>query len=317
MTEEQLSFKEDKIVKILNTVHELLKKGKFTEAYTQLESILKLDFEYPGISEALKSTKYWIEHLKPYELIEGKFQRGEFLLRTWNSFHDFVLQIGPIPDLIFYNTKQFIFATALKNYTAILDTGNRYDPTLLLQLGRSHKEIGNYEDAIQLLENANQINPGNPTLLAELADCYSFIDELRASKLFFREAFFINPQKVNLATLESPIIVKLVERLRRKGYNKKELAEWIPVYGNIWNVFNVKRELKPLEIGKLKQSIFTLEQEVKEESKNLNILIPKLLNNYFWLVDHYVSTHEDQDRIEEILNKIKNINKSIYVEYTK
>ncbi|MCD6122576.1 MAG: hypothetical protein J7K04_12130 [Spirochaetales bacterium] len=317
MTEEQLSFKEDKIVKILNTVYELLKKGNFKEAYFQLESVLKIDFEYPGIPEALKSTKYWIEHLKDYELIEDKFQRGEYLLTTWNAYNDFILQSGPIPDFVFYNTKQFIFSTALKNYKASLDAVNRYDPTILLQLGRSYKAVGNYEYAIQLLENANQINPGNSTILAELADCYSLIDELRASKLFFREAFFINPQEVNLATLESPIIVKLVERLKRKDYNKKELAEWIPVYGNIWNVFNVKRELKPLEIGKLKQSIFTLEQEVKEENKNLAILMPKLLNHYFWLIDHYVSTHEDRDRIEEILEKIKNINETIYVEYTK
>ncbi|NOY08072.1 MAG: tetratricopeptide repeat protein [Spirochaetes bacterium] len=317
MTEEQLSFKEEKIIEILNEIHVNFRNGEFAKVKSLLEDAFKIDSGYPGIVSALKCTEYWIKLLKDYNAIEGGFQRGEYLMSQWNAFQDFLYHINAVPDLIIYSIKQFIFNCALIDYTSILDAANRYDPTLLLQIGRSHKAIGNYEDAVQLLENANQIDFRNAAILAELADCYSLIDELKASKLFFREAFFINPHKINLYTLESPIIVKLVERLIKKGYNKHVLAEWIPVYGNVWNVFNVKRELKPLEIGKLKQNIFALEREVKGNNSNRDIILPKLLNHYFWLIDHYISAHEEQSRIEEILEKIKNIDESIYIEYTK
>ena len=144
MTEEQLSFKEEKIVQILNEVHVNLRNGEFAKVKSLLEDASKIDSGYPGIVSALKCNEYWIKHLKDYNEIEGGFQRGEYLMSQWNAFQDFLCHINAVPDLIIYNIKQFIFNCALIDYTSILDTTNRYDPTLLLQIGRSHKAIGNY-----------------------------------------------------------------------------------------------------------------------------------------------------------------------------
>jgi hypothetical protein len=110
------------------------------------------------------------------------------------------------------------------------------------------------------------------------------------------------------------MILRLVEKLRaRIGEMGAELQEWIPVYGTIFGLFNVKRELRPLELGKLKQAIYQLEREIGGQRGSR--LTPRLINHYFWLVDHYLNSGEDRQKIEEVLAKIKELDSEIYSEY--
>ena len=212
--------------------------------------------------------------------------------------------------------EQYIFAEALKNYLQLHKDSVIYETDILLRIGRCYKGLGNYEKALEFIEIASQQYSGNAEIMAELADCYSLVNENRASKVFFREAFFKNPQEINLSILESEYIHRLIDKLKKKGLKKPELNEWIPVYGIIYGIFNIKRELRPLEIGKLKQSIYKLEQSFFKDINKEEFCIPRLLNHYFWLIDHYVSTGEEKIKIEEVLKKIENINPEIYKEYT-
>ena len=153
-------------------------------------------------------------------------------------------------------------------------------------------------------------------LLSEMADCYALINEVRAAKIFFREAFFIDPSKVSLYSMESLLIGKLIDNIKEQGYEKEELNEWVPVYGVLYGVFNIKRELKALELGKLKQSINSLENRYEEEPENRYLTIPRLINRYFWLIDYYINVKDSRDRIEDILKKINKLNPSVYELYT-
>jgi hypothetical protein len=100
------------------------------------------------------------------------------------------------------------------------------------------------------------------------------------------------------------------------GYSGEALCEWIPVYGYLMGVFSVKRELKQVEVGRLKQSIFSLEAESAANPDKRELLKPRLLNRYFWLIDHYEKSREDSSLIEETLLKIKVADPDIYNKYT-
>jgi len=119
-------------------------------------------------------------------------------------------------------------------------------------------------------------------------------------------------QAVDVALLESPLILRLVEKVRGLGFPAEDVNEWIPVYGTIWGVFNVKREMKPLELGKLKQSIYLLEKDIEGGAAGLR---PRLINRYFWLVDHYLTAREPRQRIEEVLGRIKELDPQVHREY--
>ena len=143
------------------------------------------------------------------------------------------------------------------------------DPDLLLQVGRCCKGMGNYERAIECLERANSESREDARILAELADCYSLVNESRAAKVFFREAFFRRPAGRRPCGPGVPARRSAWRRgCGRQGIRGSRCsAEWIPVYGAIWGVFSVKREMKPLEFGKLKQAIYQLEKECAEAGR--------------------------------------------------
>ncbi len=295
-----------------------LREGMFAEATDALESLLETDVDFPGASSALKCAGFWRERGgKEGAQLDG-FERGEQILGQWRLFQAFADRLADLPERCMFAIKQFVFSSALASYgSAAPDAEAGGDPYLLLQIGRCCKGVGNYERAIECLERANRESRDDARILAELADCYSLVNESRAAKVFFREAFSIDPQAVDLAGLESPLVQRLAVKLRARGVTEPLLNEWMPVYGAIWGVFSVKREMKPLEFGKLKQAIFQLEKECRKAGPERERAIPRLINRYFWLIDHYMTTGEPRERIEEVLAKLRETDPGVHEEYTK
>ena len=316
IADRQLAFKDDEVIKILNNVYSLFREGQFSESIGRLEEALKIDYEYPGVTSSLKCANFWKEKQEKLAQISDTYERGEFFMAQWRHFSSFAARVGDVSEKCLFSIKQYVFGKALVCYKKLNDASGIYDSDLLLHIGRCYKGIGDYEKAIEYLQIASNQKSESPAIIAELADCYSLVNETRASKAFFREAFFINPQEIEAANLESGYIHRLTEKLESKGLGESEIAEWIPVYGTIYGVFNIKRELRPIEFGKLKQTIFKYENDIRQRGDKPGSLLPRLINHYFWLIDHYISTGEEKEKIEEILAKLKNLDPVIYKEYT-
>ena len=311
MAEDQLIFRDDASIQILNAVSVNLKDGAFAEAVGLLEGLLERDVAYPGAASALTCAAFWREREAEAGLGDG-FERGERLLAQWRQFLPFAERLGDVPERCLFAIKRYVFSAALASYLKEAGPDGGSDPDVLLQLGRCCKGIGDYERAIDCLERANREKRDSSAILAELADCYSLVNERRAAKIFFREAFFIDPQGVDLAQLESPLATRLAAKVRERGFTGPETAEWMPVYGAIWGVLSVKREMKPLELGKLKQSIFRLEKDIERGRR----VLPRLLTRYFWLIDHYMMAGEPRQRIDEVLERIRELDPRVHAEYT-
>lgn len=308
----ELSAKVGEISSILSKAYELQRAGSFAEAEPVIEQALSLDYENREVLSALKCATYWKDKKERLASIGDPYDQAEYLLKTWRAFMDFLEQIKDVFDQCLYSIRQWVFGVALSCYLQILNGGAGSDADLLFRIGRCYKGKGDYEHAVEYLEAAGHARPDDPEIICELADCYALINEVRASKAFFREAFFIDPQRIDLKLLESLLIRRLADRVRELGYESPELEEWIPVYGVVFGVLNVKRELKSLEYGKLRQSIFSLENQIEEDEEQRRKLAPKLINRYFWLIDHYIHTGEEREKIEEVLSKVRRIDPSIY-----
>lgn len=298
---------------ILKNSYVLLRKGNFPDAKALLQKALPLDFDKVEVITALKSIGYWEERKKKLESIQEEKERGEYLFRQWENYLTFLKRCDDLCDDIHYPVKQWVFSQALTCFQNVIFREGKHDPALLCNLGRAYKGIGDYEHAVEYFEAANHQRLDDPEILAELADAYAFINEIKASKIFFREAFYIDPQRVKLDYLESMLISRVIEQVKKDYDGVEEIKEWIPVYGNIYGVLNVKRELKPLEFGKLKQSIFQFETSMNDaDSPGETKTLPRLLNKYFWLIDHLIHSKSERKRIDEVLEKIKSINEEIY-----
>ena len=62
-------------------------------------------------------------------------------------------------------------------------------------------------------------------MLAELADCYSLCGEDKFGKVLYREAFFADPDSIDLDFLDSELIKCLIEKTKSKGYSLRRWAE--------------------------------------------------------------------------------------------
>lgn len=313
-----LPTNQDTLESVISQVYEYFREGLFNDAEKILEKGIKIDFENPDVINGLKCARFWIERSVRIESYAANdLSLSEYLYKEWKVFKRFLIRLNQPFEQGIYAIKVWIFQTALSGYLNSFRDDTFSDDELLLRIGRCYKGIGNYDKSREYLENASRKRREDAEILAELADIYAFINETKISKAFFREAFFIDPAKIDIDFLESGLITKLIERIVEIGYSEVLLKEWIPVYGVLWSVFNVKRELKPLEFGKLKQSIFSLENRIKETDsfEEEEILIPRLLNRYFWLIDHYLITRDSREKVEDILRKIHAIDESVYDQY--
>ncbi len=301
---------------LLQKAYDNLKASEAPAAALALEEALRVDFEHPEVVYALKCVNWWLERGKRLAAIGDGYERGEFILAQWKAFFDFLDRIGREYDRCLYAVRRYAFSTALSCFQGMLAEGNdRQDGELLLRVGRCYKGVGNYDLALKYLEEAAKAKRDDAEALAELADVYALVDEPRAAKALFREAFFANPQRVDIRSLDSEMVAILCEKVRNLGFKSPELEEWIPVYGVLFGVFTVKRELRAIELGKLKQSIFSLENEIRDRPGEAGVLTPRLINRYFWLIDHYVNAGEDASRIDETLLKIKILDPGVYERY--
>jgi len=307
---------QESVSALLSNAYESLRGVDLPGATQLLERALALDFEHPEVLWALKCANFWSERSGRLEAMPNAFERGEYAVAQWKAFSSFASKLDGSFERAFYAFKRFAFALALDQYRALpAEEKESHEAEISLRLGRCHKGAGDYDSALRLLEAAARERREDAEVLAELADAYALGGEARMSKALFREAFYIAPQRIDLELLESEMIRRLSARVADLGYSGSELAEWLPVYGALLGVFTVKRELKAVEVGKLKQSIYQLENEAKEGGDDRALLVPRLVNRYFWLIDHYMASKEDRSKIDEVLLKIRILDPSIYKQY--
>ena len=295
-----------------------LKQGDLEQAHTSLGRLLEQDLENPQVMYTLKGVSFWLDRVRYSQALADDFLRGEYIISQWKPFLDYIRKKGDFNEPIIYALKCSVFTIALQLYQSLLNGAESVHNTaeIYRKTGLCYKALGDYETAIGCLQYAADMNTNSSAILAELADAYALSGEVRLAKVFFREALFKNASEIEICFLESEIIYALVTKITAIGYTGEELLEWLPVYGTLDGILNVKRELKALELGKLKQSIYMLENELREKDvKNKKLLVPRLINYYFWLIDDYMNGTVEKSKIDEILLRIKLLDEKIYDRY--
>jgi len=308
---------EEQVARLLERAYDKIKASEPESAAALLDEALHIDYDNEETKHALMSINWWIEHLAKVKDIKNPYEKGGVILSQFKRYWVFLDSVAGNYELCQYVIRRYVFSFALDCFKDLLGEGvNQHDPDLLLLVGRCYKGTGNYDEAKKYLEQAARFKREDGETLAELADVNALLGDIDPAKALFREAFFLNPDKIDVRSLESGMIVKLREKLLQETkYREEELREWLPVYGRLWGVFNITRELKQIEFGRLKQSIFTLETECRGNPAQCAILKPRLINRYFWLIDYYNSTNEDPSVIEGVLLKIKTTDSDIYERY--
>lgn len=300
----------------LQKAYNFLKVGDSYKAREILSVALEDDLENKEILFSLRCTSFWTDKLQQISELSSLFEQGEQIISQWKQFSTLVGAEFCNHEQCVYAVKAGIFSLVLECYQQLLRENVSSQKSLIFsRLGLCYKKLGDYENALLFLGEANTISPDEAQILAEMADCYALCGEEVRAKVLFREAFFVDAQAVDIQLLESELFCRLYDEVLKTGKTGAIATEWIPVQGVLLGVLNVKRELRALEAGKLKQTIYALENELKDVGSEPEILIPRLINHYFWLIDHYITVHEDRSKINEILLKIKLLDSDVFDRY--
>ncbi|MCL2185079.1 MAG: hypothetical protein FWB86_04380 [Treponema sp.] len=317
---------------LLQEAYEKLKASDAAAACSLLEEALDLDYENTEIKHALKCVNWWLENSRRIDELKTPYEKGAYLISLLKPYYSFLGQLNEIQEInpvesykllqtkyerCQYTVRYFVYSQALFFFEGLLSNpSNQHDTGLLLYAGRCNKGLGNYDEALFYLEQAFNSKMHDAQILAELADVNALLAQMKPAKALFKEAFFIDPAKIDLNVMESALILNLSSKVSEMGFKDEALCEWIPVYGHLWKVFSVQRELKQIEAGRLKQSIFSLEAEYEANPARRELIKPRLLNHYFWLIDYYEAVKEESSHIEDTLLKIQLKDPEIYNIYT-
>ena len=290
-----------------------LKQGNPLEAQKIISSLFEQDLESTELIYTNKCCIFWGDSIKRLKSIEDNIERSESILQEWKDFQNYNSRETKPYEPAQNAVQEGFFKNALEEYKKMLE---EKDPLQKAEIykntGICYKKLGDFENARAFLTEANNIYPNQSSVLAELADCYSLCGEDKFGKVLYREAFFADPDSIDLDFLDSELIKCLIEKTKSKGYSGKALQYWIPVYGVLCGVFNIKRELTSQEVARLKKDLYAMENEIKDPSCNSEILVPRMLNCYFWLMDHYYLAKENQAKINEVLLRIKLLDSAVY-----
>lgn len=314
---------------LLLKAYDCLGAGNPAEAEPPLRQALKYDLKNPEILFALRCVTFWRDRFERLGEYENTVERGDALVLQWKQFLTFLSQHALKEELRYarcmHAVCKGVFSHSLLCYESAF---NEPHPVQRAEIFRRaalcYKKLGEYDTALIFLGKTKELITVGASVFAEMADCYSLCGDDRRAKVLFRESFFWAPQEIDIAYLDSKLICSLIDEVSSLGFSGPALQEWIPVYGVLLGVFNVRREMRATEVGKLQQAIFTLENDFREESLDRALLVPRLINHYFWLVDYYLMQSEAQRtagnfrrKIEEVLLKIKLLDMDVYKLYTR
>ena len=85
------------------------------------------------------------------------------------------------------------------------------------------------------------------------------------------------------------------------------MALWLPLYAAADHQFNVKRELEEHELAGITGQVYALEKANGEPGAETRRIIPKLLNRYLWLIDHYQVEENDAVKVDILKKKFQEL----------
>lgn len=293
----------------------LFRSGDFFAGQARIQQQFTQNLDDEDLKYVSRCIAFWGNRFDEASGIVDGFEAGEYFLNNWKPFLEYMQKdANTLQEPFIYSFKSLAFRTALNYYAKLYSPESAEDnPQLCRRIGLCFKALGNYEHALEFLKLASFVEGSNPNVLAELADAYELYGNSRTAKVFFREAFYEAASDIEIEFLESKLITDLIRLVSEKGYSGKELLEWVPIYGYVTKVLSLKRELKPVEFGHLKQRVFWLENEIRQaDEKQKKLLLPRLINSYIWLIDKYSLPPIDQEKIDELLLKIRILSDTVY-----
>jgi tetratricopeptide (TPR) repeat protein len=287
-------------------IYQSLRKGELGPAEEMTLKGMEDDIHNPDYEKILKIIKFW-QNRK--ELFNYEAGGGEVLIGEWDRFLEFCNNQRIDNKKAVLSIKNYVYSRAVD----FLIESYRLSPVpereTLIVLGEAFYEIGILDKAVETLEYALSMTRGDEDIRIYilLGDIYHEIGENDSAMVMFNEAFLRFPQLVNIDDIEFPAIKKLHSSVAQDGFQDNEILEWIAVYGYLYEVLTARRKLEYNDYMELKEKILDYEKSLNIDKKVRNIIVPRLINFYLWLLDYYIYQLGAYRTAENVARRIQDL----------
>ncbi len=311
-------------ISLLYEAYKCLHENDITHAINAVKEARTINVDNNELRILDTALQECIEKIEDIKLISTFEEKGDFLFDYWETFIQhhknissprFTLSQQGIDSL-----QQFVMSVVKTCYKHVIQENPEKNRNVefKIKIFRCLKLLGEYEKTIHIIKSLLSKGLEKAYLHSHLADCYYLTNKIPYAKLLFREAFFHNPTKIKLNEIEAEPIHTIASLIREENrYSEEYVKEWIPVYGYITKEFSLSRELTPIEFHNILIDIGEMESKLDDMhalgKDDPFVILPRLLNRYFWLIEHYKNTTKSQQEITAILDKVAKYENHIYL----
>jgi len=318
----QLTFSDDPLPEQSNDIFMMIQEGNFIEAVENLDELLNINPDYPGLNEAYRTAKFWNNRIIELNALPEGRRTADFLMAQWKEYDDYAIEKDMLSSSAYKAVMLHIFYRAAEQYRiAFMKEDNpsvNFD--LLINLGDCFLRLGEYQKTVETLEYASRSYNSNARLLSILGEAAFHLGDVTKSLWYFREAFFLEPTDIDLERIEALPVKELVTIVKEEQKEFPDIREWIPVYGFLRDIFYVRRNLQERNIETIKEEIYTLEvsyQQMNRDQIAESNTVPRLVTRYLWLYDYYEFQNYDFDHLSQIRDRLVQIDENLFRDYFK
>lgn len=240
----------------------------------------------------LKVTRFWQKRLEFF--IYSDQYTGKKLFEEWERFIDFCRDYQIKDVSIFFAIKSFVFKKIIDFLLKASKDSDNSNREILVLLSYAFYEADMIEKSVETLEFilARFLEKDDARVYTLLGDIYAELYGVKDAKrdlavIMFNELFLKCIDTVDVESIEYKDIQILSQGIRNDLFPENQVKYWIPIYGYLYGGLTIRRNLRYEEYKKLQDMISELESDIRT-GDHLEILIPKILNVYFWVFDYYV-----------------------------
>lgn len=277
------------IIELKKNIYNLLRNGDFDNSEKLVLKGMDLDINDNEFEQILKIIKFWNNRKELFTFDENN-SHGEKLLNEWENFVKFYNENKIDLNRVLLSIKEYVFKRIIDILIEEYKLSPVSDREKLILLGHAFYEIGILDKAQETLEYALSIysEDDDPRIYLLLSNIYLENNDEELAIVMLNDAFLKYSQYINLESINYPVIIKLKEKIEKDGFKEDELLEWIPVYGYIYGGLTIRRKIEYKEYMLLKDKIIDYESTLKIDKKSKEVLVPRIINFYFWVFDYYV-----------------------------
>ncbi|MGL5254123.1 MAG: hypothetical protein ACRC9L_03825 [Brevinema sp.] len=256
--------------------------------------------------DVLKMARFWQKRIPLLSYKDSS--SGKVLFREWEDFVDFCQEQDVRSSHMFLAIKSFILGRVIDFLSRASRECDNTQREILVLLAYAFDECEQVGRAIETLNFILTKFPDDADyrVYSLLGDIYSLDREYMKKEYavcYFNELFLQCTDKIDIDSIESPLITRLVQLVRADYFPEDKMCYWIPVYGYLFGGLTLRRRLEYEEYKKIQAKISAYERSFRG-GENLEVTIPKLMNLYFWIFDYYVYQMRTPEGVKQIYERV-------------